>query len=136
MQWIRKYRQYLVGLSLAIFVLPAFSIFCQSCLDMASSEHSMAHHANQSDHSCCKHESQDSPAMVNGAAGCCEPELSETDISSLVFVFAEKHVEKFIRVSSIPLPVVLSRVVVYRHNDPSANLAYASLSFRNPVLLN
>jgi len=132
MQWIRKYRQYIVGLSLAIFVLPVFSIFCQSCLDMATSEHSMAH---QSDHSCCKQESNDSPAMVNGA-GCCEPDISDSDTSSTVFIFADTQVEKFIRVSSIPLPAVANKVIVYRRKDPTVNLAYASLSFRNPVLLN
>ncbi len=135
MQWIRKYKRHLVGLSLAIFVLPAFSIFCQSCLDVTTSEHSMAHHASQSDHSCCKQESKDSPAMVNGA-GCCEPDISDSDTSSTVFIFADTQVEKFIRVSSIPLPAAVNRVVVYRRKDPTVNLAYASLSFRNPVLLN
>ncbi|VAW74173.1 hypothetical protein MNBD_GAMMA12-2895 [hydrothermal vent metagenome] len=138
MRWIRKYSKHLVGFSLAIFVLPLFSIFCQSCLMVDSTETGGKHYSQQhqpdADHSCCNKTEQNSPAMVD--SGCCDPQLSAGDTHSVVYVNSAEKAEKAIPVV-VASPLVLSNQQVnYRSKGTSLHFVHAWLTFRNPILLN
>ncbi len=138
MRWIRQYSKHLVGFSLAIFVLPLFSIFCQSCLTVDSSETGGPHSSHQQmsdmDHSCCNKIEQDSPAMVD--SGCCDPQLSVEDTHSVVYVNSAEKTEKTLPVLAISPLILSNQSVRYRSKGTSSNFVHAWLTFRNPVLLN
>jgi len=137
---VRKYKKWLVGLSLAILVLPLFSIFCQSCLDGSMSKHSNSSHASHNiedtDHSCCKQVAVDSPSITGVAGECCESEVSDSNTSEIVLIFSDTQTEKFILVSQVSQRFS-SWKGQYRSNTfTSLKFAHAKLFFRNPVLLN
>lgn len=141
LQGVRKYKKWLAGLSLAIFVLPLFYIFCQSCLSSGMSEqltfNQASYHVEGSGQSCCEQEqaAAESPPIVATTDECCEPEISDNNTSEIVLTLSNTQTEKFILVSQLS-PTLLSSKVRNSDKFISLNLAHAKLFFRNPVLLN
>jgi len=138
LQLIRKYGKRFASLSLAIFVLPMFSIICENCVIDFRSEQSTSTQISQvnvqaeTSNAECKHAASDGTEKRDHTGECCDIKSADSNVAAIEYF---DQVKKVIFVSQLPEPKVLAQILVLDRKFLSPNLAHAKLSFRNPVLL-
>lgn len=139
LQFIRQYGKRFASLSLAIFVLPMFSLICENCISDSTTSHSTSIQISQSNvqvevaHPQCKHAAPVGAKKLDHTGECCDIKSADSDL--IATIEYTEQVKKVIFISQLPEPKFQIQTLVSGQTFYSPNLAHAKLSFRNPVLL-
>ena len=139
LQIIRQYGKRFASISLAIFVLPMFSLVCANCISDNRSNHSTSVQISQTNIQAeattpgCKHTATDGIKKLDHTGDCCDIKSADSDLFAVSEYF--EQVKKVIFNSPLPEPRFQVQILVSDQTFFSPNLAHAKLSFRNPVLL-